>query len=208
MRPAGAVPRVLLDVTRPLTDAPWPGDVPFECGWTMRRAAGDSVDVGWIRSSVHNGTHVDAPLHVLDGGASVDRLPLEAFDGPCRVVTVPALGPIGPRHVGPLAAGERLLLRTGARPTSAFPDEFAWPDEDLVRALAAADAPLLGTDAPSMDAKTSKDLASHRALARAGIQMLENLDLARVVDGRYHLTAFPLKAVGLDGAPVRAVLRA
>src|SRR5687767_13256604 len=65
------------DVSMPVAPvtAPWPGDAPFECGWTMRREAGDSVDVGWIRTSVHNGTHVDAPLHVLEGAAAVDTLP-------------------------------------------------------------------------------------------------------------------------------------
>lgn len=198
---------MLLDVTRPLSAEPWPGDLAYACGWTLRRAEGASVDAGWIRTSVHNGTHVDAPLHVLDGGLSVDLLPLEAFDGPCRVVSVLPTGPVFARHVGPLAAGERLLLRTGARLGDAFPDDFAWPDLDLVRALVEARTPLLGTDAPSMDARDSKDLPSHKALARAGIQMVENLDLSRVRDGRYHLTAFPLKAVGMDGAPLRAVLR-
>jgi arylformamidase len=66
---------------------------------------------------------------------------------------------------------------------------------------------LVGVDVPSVDALDSKDLPIHHALAKAGIQILESLMLERVAAGEYELIALPVKLVGSDGAPVRAVLR-
>lgn len=197
-----------IDVSRPLAPATatWPGDAPFSCGFSARRADG-GVNVGWTRASVHVGTHVDAPFHFDDHGATADRLPLPAFHGPCRVVRVREGGAIPADAVGSLRDDERVLLRTQESvDATAFPRRFAWPTQALADALGAARAPLLGTDAPSMDAFDAKDLRTHRALAEAGIQILENLDLTGVAEGRYTLAAFPLRLVGMDGAPVRAVL--
>ena len=84
------------DISQPLgpTTASWPGDRPFRLDWSMRRDRGDSVDVAAVSLSVHTGTHVDGPAHVV-GGPSVDELPLEAFYGPVTVV-----------DARPLVAGE------------------------------------------------------------------------------------------------------
>ena len=66
---------------------------------------------------------------------------------------------------------------------------------------------LYGTDAPSMDHYESKELPGHKALLKHEIAILEGLLLADVPDGVYELVALPLKIVGGDGSPVRAVLR-
>ena len=65
---------------------------------------------------------------------------------------------------------------------------------------------LLGLDLPSMDEIDSKSLQNHHALARAGIAVVESLDLGEVAPGIYNLAALPLKIAGGDGAPVRAIL--
>ena len=65
---------------------------------------------------------------------------------------------------------------------------------------------LLGLDLPSVDAIDSKDLRNHHALAAADIAIVEGLDLSEVEAGAYSLAALPLKIVGGDGAPVRAIL--
>ena len=65
---------------------------------------------------------------------------------------------------------------------------------------------LLGVDLPSMDELDSKSLQNHHALARAGIAIIESLDLSDVAPGIYNFAALPLKIAGADGAPVRAVL--
>ena len=189
----------------------WPGETPFSCTWAWRIARGDSVNVSALTSSPHVGTHADAPLHVHDGWPPAHELPLDAFHGPALVRTVRAdrdaitLDDIPDLPDAPI---ERLLLRTGmsvARGT--FPDRWPALSPDAACTLVERGLRLLGVDAPSVDARTSKDLAVHHALFRGAACVLESLDLHAITDGTYELTAYPLKIEGADAAPVRAVLR-
>ena len=189
----------------------WPGDAPFECGWTARIRSGSSVNLSRVGGSPHVGTHADAPFHVRDDWPASDALPLEAFLGDALVVDVSDL-PYGPLSIdvddARLAGVERLLLRTGrCIAEGRFPDE--WP---VLRAGAAARLTqrglrLFGVDAPSVDARHSTQLEVHHALFGGGAYVLENLDLRGVPAGRYELIALPQRLAGLDAAPVRAVLR-
>ena len=89
---------------------------------------------------------------------------------------------------------ERVLIRSGG----------GVPTVEAVERLPGLK--LLGTDAASVDLADSKTLDVHHALWRRGVVILEGLDLAAVADGTYQLIALPLRLVGMDGAPVRAVL--
>jgi arylformamidase len=189
----------------------WPGDAPFGCGWTARIADGSTVNLSSISGSPHVGTHADAPLHVHDGWPASDELPLEAFVGHVLVLDVSACAP-GPLPLGaddPRLAGiERLLLRTGRTiANGAFPAEWPMLSVETAVALAARGVRLIGVDAPSVDERDSRTLDVHRALFGGGAYVLENLDLRAVPEGRYELIAPPQRLVGLDAAPVRAVLR-
>lgn len=187
----------------------WPGDTPYTCGWTSEIARGATVNVSAFTTSPHVGTHADAPLHVRDGWPPAHELPLTAFAGPAVVRTVrEAHDAI---RIGDLALPdgriERLLLRTERSIAGgSFPP--AWPALDVpaVEHLLARGLVLLGVDAPSIDVRESTTLDVHRALFAGGAYNLENLDLRDVADGTYELIAFPIKAIGLDAAPVRAVL--
>jgi arylformamidase len=209
----------LIDVSvalRPGTPE-WPGDTPYSCGWTWSIATGDSVNVSTITTSPHVGTHADAPLHVRDGWPASDALPLDAFVGRCAVVDLPgtadavALEALE-RHAANggvrLADVQRLLLRTGRTiAAGVFPEEWPWLTPDCARALADRGLVLLGVDAPSVDARASTALATHHALFAGGAFNIENLDLRAVPAGWYELLAPPLRIVGLDAAPLRALLR-
>ena len=199
----------LIDISRPLaaTTAGWPGDVPYRytLGWSQ--AAGSSVNVGAVETSVHAGTHCDAPFHYAAAGATADRLPLDAFLGPCRVVEVPPGCDDWLALVGAVDA-PRVVFRTGGWPDSArFPDRIPTIRPDHAAALAAAGLRLFGVDLPSVDPLDSKTLDVHHALGRYGVAILEGLWLDGVPAGRYELIALPLPLVGADGSPVRAVLR-
>lgn len=189
----------------------WPGDAPFGCGWTTRIADGASVNLSSISGSPHVGTHADAPYHVHDEWATSDALPLAAFVGDALVLDVSAFesGPMPLDADDPRLAGvARLLLRTGRTIAEGrFP--AAWPvlDAAAAAAMAARGLRLLGVDAPSVDERESKTLDVHRALFTGGAQVIENLDLRGVPEGRYELIAPPQRLVGLDAAPVRALLR-
>jgi arylformamidase len=189
----------------------WPGDVPFECGWTCRIGEGASVNLSSTTSSPHVGTHADAPLHVHDGWPAIDALPLEPFIGPALVVDV---GGSARQTIDLLAddprldGAQRLLLRTGCTiATGAFPADWPVLDPAVATALVARGVVLIGVDAPSVDSRESKTLDVHHAIFAGGGCILENLDLAGVPEGRYELIAPPQRLVGLDAAPVRALLR-
>jgi arylformamidase len=188
----------------------WPGDTPFSCGWSARISDGSSVNLTTITTSPHVGTHADAPLHVTDGAAAADALPLEAFIGRALVIEVTDM----PRDLGGELAARvpdgtlRLLLRTGRSIASgAFPDDWPALSAATASVLAGRGVRLVGVDAPSVDRRNSKTLAVHRALFEKGAQVLENLDLRGVPEGEYELLAAPVRWAGIDAAPVRAVLR-
>ena len=188
----------------------WPGDTPFSCGWSARIAEGASVNLTTITASPHVGTHADAPLHVKDGAAASDALPLEAFVGRALVVDVgDAARDLGDELLARVPAGTaRLLLKTGASiARDAFPPDWPALSADAARELTRRGLRLLGVDTPSVDRRESKALAVHHALFDGGACVLENLDLRAVSEGEYELLALPLRWRGLDAAPVRAVLR-
>ena len=158
------------------------------------------------------GSHVDAPLHFTDDGASIDQIDLATYWGPAQVVMVAkTAGPLFPEDFAgvDLTLAPRLLIRStaGDLDQRLFPAEFVYPSPELAGHLAEQGIILFGSDAPSMDHQASKSLDGHNALASHGIAILEWLDLRGAEDGLYELVALPLRIAGGDGSPVRAALR-
>jgi len=204
--------RRLYDISRPLSDSTpvWPGDQPFSLRWTMRQDRGATVNVGQVTSTLHLGTHVDAPLHFDSDAPGIDQLLTEVFVGTAQVVHVAGKSLIGVEDLKALAGGpaERLLLRTDSwSDPQCFPATIPCITTDLPAFLASKGIRLLGVDVPSVDQLDSHDLPNHRALAKHGIAILESLDLSSVPEGLYELIALPLRLVGADASPVRAILR-
>jgi arylformamidase len=202
----------LYDVTLPVSTAlaGWPGDAAYRFDWSCTRAGGASVNVGQVSCSIHTGTHIDAPFHFDDGGATTDRLRLEPYLGPARLIDRTGRSLIGRSDLAGvnLEGTPRLLIRTGGwKDHRRFPEGIPVLSEDVPAYLAERGVILVGLDVPSMDVLDSKMLPVHHALARHGIAILESLDLSNVPEGVYELIALPLKLVGADGSPVRAVLR-
>jgi arylformamidase len=118
------------------------------------------------------------------------------------LVTVEDLGKVDLRDT------PRILFKTDAWVnTHIFPTIFPLLDATLPAYLKARGVVLVGMDVPSVDAMESKDLTIHHALHDCGITILESLRLQEVPPGIYELIALPLKLVGADGAPVRAILK-
>ena len=209
----------MIDITRQLRDGhpTWPGDAPLEIRVNGRIAEGSSVNVGSLSGSLHVGTHVDAPWHYDDDGVRLGGLDLDRWVGEALVVDVrgdAALVTAAALEAAVAAAGAgappaRLLLRTGQSDDwgTTFPVDFRALDPGAVAWAAAHGARLLGTDAPSVDPLTSKDLPAHAACAAHDVAILEGLALARVAPGRYELLCLPLSLPEADGSPARALLR-
>jgi arylformamidase len=208
------------DISRTLSNdfAEWPGDEPFHYRPTREMAKGQTVNLSAITMSVHNGTHTDARFHFDPNGESIDKAPLDIYLGRATVVdlaqaflrskekhliTTEDLRP----HVEEIAATSRLLVKTGRWSDSTiFPNQIPVIAADVPAWLQKNGVKLLGLDLPSMDEIDSKSLQNHHALARAGIAIIESLDLSEIAPGIYNFAALPLKIAGADGAPVRAVL--
>ena len=208
------------DISRTLSNdfAEWPGDEPFHHRLTREIAKGQTVNLGAIAMSVHNGTHADARLHFDPKGESIEKAPLDTYL--CRatvvdleqtffcskekhLITIEDFAP----HAEEIAATSRLLIKTGRWSDSTiFPNQIPVIAADVPAWLQKNGVKLLGLDLPSMDEIDSKSLQNHHALARAGIAIVESLDLSDVGSGIYNFAALPLKIAGGDGAPMRAIL--
>lgn len=204
----------IFDITRTINPslAVWPGDTPFSAESVMDMSSGDSVNLTTLTLSSHTGTHADAPYHFSNDGPTIDQVPLEAYIGPATLVTVQRKeGPLTPADFPHLNWNnvERLLVHStaSANPTDLFPTDIVYPSPELADFMGQHGLVLFGSDAPSMDDVNSKPLPGHNALRRNGIAILEGLLLTGVPDGNYELIALPLKLEGIDGSPLRAILR-
>jgi arylformamidase len=201
-----------IDISRPIHSGMprWPGDTPAEFKLVATIPQGAAVNVGRLTTSVHTGSHADAPFHYNDAGAKMDEVPVETYVGPARVVDLRGHATV---TTALLAAHDfsktpRVLFKSDSWPDPAvFPPDWPLMAADVPAWLAARGVKLVGLDVPSVDHLTSKDLPIHHACDAAGVVILENLDLRAVAPGVYELIALPLKIRGGDGSPVRAVLR-
>lgn len=189
----------------------FPGDAAFAVNQTFTIGPDCPVNVASIAMSTHCGAHADAPLHYDPAGASIDMLDLGDFIGPARVIDARGNGSLCEFEEIAAAldgAPSRLLLKLmGRGDESGWPTGFRTLAPETTERLALRGTRLIGVDVPSVDPETSKNLPSHMACLRHDIRIVENLVLADVVPGDYELIALPLKLIGLDAAPMRAVLR-
>ena len=198
----------LYDLSPPISPrlAVWPGDVPFARDVTSHP---DGTTFSSIATTLHLGSHADAPLHMAAGAPSIDAVPLETWIGPCQVVEA-RVPPRGRVRLGDLAASPaapRLLVKTGTfHDRERFVGDFAGLHPSLAAELAARGVVLVGIDTPSVDPYEDGAFEAHRALVREGVMWLEGLVLDEVPPGIYDLAALPLRIEGGDGSPVRAVL--
>jgi len=206
----------IYDISLPISpDLPvWPGDPPVALTRVERIADGAQANVTRLEMGAHTGTHVDAPDHFLDDGRMVDRLDLSVLTGPCRVLHLPdevRLITADELALAGLPEGtERLLLRTRnshlwRRTEREFQADFTAISADGAEWLVARGVRLVGVDYLSV-APYDAPLDTHRILLRAGLVVLEGLDLSTVPGGSYTLYCLPLKLAGAEGAPARAIL--
>lgn len=203
---------MIYDITPPVTPllAVWPGDTPPTREMLMDMRRGDNLTLSTLRATVHLGAHADAPSHYGAQAPTIEQCALERYLGPARVVRVAAERG---RRIPPEALeggpdAERLLLVTQTFPDpEAFNEDFAGVSPDLIDRLHERGVRLIGIDTPSVDLFDSKELPAHLACLRHDIAILEGLVLRDVPDGLYELIALPLRLVGFDASPVRAILR-
>jgi arylformamidase len=194
----------------------WPGDPPVEIDPAKRLAKGDTVNVSELRLGTHTGTHVDPPFHFIDGAPTAEALDLNVLVGPAVVADLRGAGAtITPAELEALnlpSGTERLLFRTPNSElwTSSpvrFPDSYTALTPDGAHWCVDRGIRLVGTDFLSIEQRGAPGHPTHVTLLKAGTIILEGLDLWRVEPGAYDLFVLPLKILGGDGAPARAIVR-
>ncbi len=191
----------------------WPGDPDVKLTRKLDMAKGDICNFTQLAFGAHTGTHMDAPLHFVADGASIDQLPIPATVGRCRVIEIKARTAIEPKHLEPhrLRRGERVLFKTSNSRKSwksdTFDKKFVCISQDAAQFLADRGVMTVGVDYLSIGGWQRDGIETHQIMLGAGIWVIEGLDLAKVKPGRYELICLPLKLLGAEGAPARAVLK-
>ncbi len=191
----------------------WPGNPGIEIVRVQNMDNGDHANVSRLSLGAHTGTHVDAPVHFINGAAGVDTLPLEVLVGPAWLVHLPDVTVVtaADLEAAQVPAGtQRLLIKTRnstywANGDTEFHPEFAGVAEDAAHWLVAHHVALVGVDYLSV-APWKQGTPTHRALLEAGVVIVEGLNLSAIEPGSHHFTCLPLKLVGSDGAPARAII--
>ena len=194
----GGVCVKIIDITRELLSCPvFPGDPVASLEMVKTIDDENQYNLGKLEMCLHNGTHMDAPLHFLSDEKDITEIPHEAFFGPCVVVeantemiTGAFVEEFFPRNA------KRILVKSGGK---------AVFHESAASAIGQMGCYLIGTDGMTVEPEGS-DGRTHRMFLMDNVALLENLDLREVKKGDYFLSAAPLKINGAEAAPVRAFL--
>jgi len=201
--------RRIFDISRPLEQGAvvYPGNPPIY----IKKLRSKTSWLSEISFGSHTGTHVDAPRHAFRAGAPLESFPLKAFVGPCRVLDMTRVrGGIAVRDLerARMKKGERILFKTknSSRGYKKFYDDYVYLESEAAEYMARRALHLVGIDSLSIKKRGRADNRAHTALLKKGIVILEGLDLSAVKPGKYFFICLPLRFVGIDGSPARAIL--
>jgi arylformamidase len=190
----------------------WPDNPPVRIERAMNIERGDHANVSTISMGSHTGTHMDAPVHFLQSGKGIDKLPMSVAIGRARVIQIEDPESVKPGELVPhkIRRGERILLKTRNSTrcwqTDSFVQDFVYLSPEGAKFLIDRGVRMVGIDYLSI-AGYKIGSETHRYLLSAGIWIVEGLNLSEVEQGHYVLICLPLRIDGGDGAPARAVLK-
>ncbi|MDP1854113.1 MAG: cyclase family protein [Candidatus Omnitrophota bacterium] len=192
--------------------ARWPSDPPVLIKQTKNIDTGDNDNVSFLSMGSHTGTHMDAPLHFMPKGRSLDKMPPDAAIGVARIIPIKDKVSIKPdelrkHRIGP---GERILFKTKNSTywkKGSFNKSFVYISKEAANYLVSVRVRAVGVDYLSVGGYHKDGVQTHQKLLKAGICIIEGLDLSGIKPGKYDLICLPLKILNSDGAPARAVIR-
>lgn len=207
-----------IDVTATLDPATTPvyeGDAPMKFEFLKDMRKGDGFTLSVLSLGAHSGTHIDAPMHFIRDGVSIDRVSLEPLIGPARVIDIPdSVQRIDATELNrhEWRGAERVIFRTrssqrGWMKSPTFHRDFAYIAPDAAQLLADAGVQMVGIDYISAEQFGAPEPLTHRILLGKGIPIVEGLALQGIGAGDYEVIVLPMKVAGHEGAPARAVLR-
>jgi arylformamidase len=191
----------------------WPGDPPIKLVREASIDQGSNANVSRLACGVHIGTHVDAPLHFIEEGASVDQFDLNKLIGRVHVIDLQGVSTITAGlldSVGITKRARRLFFKTDnsrlwQERRSDFVEDFVAMEVDAAEWVVRRGIQMVGIDYLSI-APFQVSRPTHWTLLGAGVIVVEGLNLWSVPPGRYTVYCLPLNLVGSDGAPARVIL--
>jgi arylformamidase len=208
-----------IDVTQTLQEGMihWPGDTPPQFRRSAALAKGDMVNATRININAHTGTHMDAPLHFLEGTADMTEIPVEAMTGGAKVFEVATGKNItaqdimaAEKRVGKIAEKDKIIFRTHLSGRDWIKEDFHYDypalTSDAAQYLADKKIILTGIDYLSV-APYDNLTEVHEILLKNQIWIIEGLKLSEITEGLYEIIAAPLKIQGADGSPARVLLK-
>ena len=204
-----------IDISVPLKSGMvhWPGDPGVKIERVRDVEKGDRNTLSEVCMGAHTGTHMDAPLHFVRGGAGIDQLPLDVAMGRARVIEIEDGESIKVEELQKhdIRRDERILFKTRNSShvwrEADFVEDFVYMSIEAARLLVERGVSLIGVDYLSVGGYKKDGSEVHQTLLQAGIWLIEGLDLSKVSAGEYDLVCLPLKIVDGDGAPARAVVK-
>jgi arylformamidase len=205
----------IVDLTQPMTNGMpvMDGIAPPEFR-DLAQVAADGYAMSQYTFINHVGTHVDAPAHQIDGGATLDEIPLETLVTEVLTIDVSAHapGPVALAGLGPqveqVRPGDIVLFRSGNAAnwgTDAYFHGWCYPDAGLAAALIDRGVTGVGFDGPSADPVDSEDYPLHHIWLGAGKIIIENLASLAELPARCRVVIAPLKVAGANGGPARVL---
>ena len=206
----------IIDITIPLSDKTpvWEGEKGITIKFVDRIDDTSDFNVSRIELGVHAGTHVDTPYYIFKNGNTADQIPLDVLIGCVQVIGIPeGISVIDKDCLMNLDIKdgvERILFKTSnsrywVSDRYSFNRDYVALNSQGARYLVDMDLKLVGIDYFSVSVYDDL-IQPHKIFLDRDVVILENIDLRQVTMGLYELICLPLKIVGTDGAPVRAVL--
>ena len=205
---------IIIDITFPVSKKlpKWPGSIGFENVWHMKMP-NQTNNLSSFTIDTHLGTHLDAPLHFVEGGRSVESLELEKLLGDVFVLEIYNIKSITYKDLadaGIPKGCKKLILKTDNQQywknnLSDFQEEFSSIDASGAKWIIENEIHLIGIDYLSIQ-RFNDGPETHQILLKNEVVIVETLNLESVIQGWYKLICLPLKLDGLEGSPVRALL--
>lgn len=205
----------IIDISLPVREGVpiWPDSTGVHLEWTKKVSKGDLSNLTRLDMDVHIGTHVESPLHSFADVAAIDQIPLEVFIGKALVAHIPAVKIVTAADLEKLnlpRKPERLLLRTDnselwEKTEQNFKEDFVGLSVDAAQWIADRKIRVIGNDYLSV-ANFQQGKEVHEILLKNGVCIIEGLNLCKVDPGEYELICLPLRLMGREAAPARAIL--
>ena len=191
----------------------WPGDPEVEVTKLTQIEKGDMCNTRLLKCPVHVGTHIDAPLHFIEGGDGIETLPLSSLAGPAKVIEInnEEVIPLNEVEDKEINEGDIVLFKTinSSRylKEDTFNENYVYLSTEAARYLVSKKISTVGIDYYSIAGLNDNIVECHEVLLGAKVTIIEGLDLSTISPGLYDFVCLPLKIAGSDGSPARAIIR-